>query len=67
MAAFTLRQRPEGWRLVPAWISRDMDLAEEVVIANGIVFAYAAGEDASQVMPEKGFGRDRTARSTAAA
>lgn len=53
VAAFTLRQRPEGWRLVPAWISRDMDLAEEVIIANGIVFAYAAGEDASQVMPEK--------------
>jgi len=53
VAAFTVRQRPEGWRLVPAWLSRDMDLAEEVVIANGIVFAYAAGEDASQVMPEK--------------
>jgi outer membrane protein assembly factor BamB len=55
VAAFTLRLRPEGWRLVPAWTSRDMDLAEEVVIANGIVFAYAAGEDASQVMPEKGW------------
>lgn len=55
VAAFTVRQRPEGWRLVPAWLSRDMDLAEEVVIANGIVFAYAAGEDASQVMPEKGW------------
>ena len=30
-----------------------MDLAEEAVIANGIVFAYAAGEDASQTMPDK--------------
>jgi outer membrane protein assembly factor BamB len=29
-----------------------MDLAEEAVIANGIVFAYAAGEDASQVVPD---------------
>src|SRR5918993_989315 len=53
VAAFTVRQRPEGWRLVPAWLSRDMDLAEEVVIANGIVFAYAGGGDASPVMAEK--------------
>ena len=37
---------------MPAWLSRDMDLAEEAVIANGIVFAYAAGEDASQVVPD---------------
>ena len=29
-----------------------MDLAEEAVIANGIVFAYAAGEDATQVVPD---------------
>ena len=56
VAAFTLRRARRKWRLVPAWISRDMDLAEEVVIANGIVFAYAAGEDASQVLPDKGMG-----------
>ena len=30
-----------------------MDLADEAVIANGVVFAYAAGEDASQTMPDK--------------
>jgi outer membrane protein assembly factor BamB len=29
-----------------------MDLAEEAVIANGIVFAYAAGEDATQVVAD---------------
>ena len=29
-----------------------MDLAEEAVIANGIVFAYAAGEDATQVVQD---------------
>ena len=40
------------WHLAPAWLSRDMDLAEETVIANGVVFAYAAGEDASQVVPD---------------
>ena len=31
------------WQLTPAWLSRDMDLAEEAVIANGIVFAYCGG------------------------
>jgi outer membrane protein assembly factor BamB len=30
-----------------------MDLAEETVIANGVVFTYAAGEDASQVLADK--------------
>jgi hypothetical protein len=46
------RQTRRKWQLAPAWLSRDMDLAEEAVIANGIVFAYAAGEDASQVVPD---------------
>jgi outer membrane protein assembly factor BamB len=53
VAAFKLVQRAAKWELVPAWLSRDMDLAEEAVIANGVVFAYAAGEDASQVVPDK--------------
>jgi outer membrane protein assembly factor BamB len=30
-----------------------MDLAEETVIANGIVFAYAGGEDGTQVLPDR--------------
>ena len=53
VAAFKLVQRATKWELVPAWLSRDMDLAEEAIIANGIVFAYAAGEDASQVVPDR--------------
>jgi outer membrane protein assembly factor BamB len=53
VAAFKVEPRAGGFHLVPAWLSRDMDLAEEAVIANGIVFAYAAGEDASQVLPDK--------------
>ena len=53
VAAFKLEERAGKWQLTPAWLSRDMDLAEEAVIANGVVFAYAAGEDASQVMPDK--------------
>jgi outer membrane protein assembly factor BamB len=52
VAAYKLEQRAGKWQLNPAWLSRDMDLAEEAVIANGIVFAYAAGEDASQVTPD---------------
>jgi outer membrane protein assembly factor BamB len=53
VAAYKLEQAAGQWRLTPAWLSRDMDLAEEAVIANGIVFAYAAGEDASQTTPDK--------------
>ena len=52
VAAFKVAQKGDKWELAPAWLSRDMDLAEETVIANGVVFAYAAGEDASQVVPD---------------
>src|SRR6476620_11850081 len=41
VAAFKLQQRADGWQLAPAWLSRDMDLAEEAIVANGVVFAYA--------------------------
>jgi PQQ-like domain len=53
VAAFKLEERAGSWQLAPAWLSRDMDLAEEAVIANGVVFAYAGGEDATQVVPDK--------------
>jgi outer membrane protein assembly factor BamB len=52
VAAFKLQPKGNSWELTPAWLSRDMDLAEEAVIANGIVFAYAAGEDATQVVAD---------------
>jgi outer membrane protein assembly factor BamB len=52
VAAFKLEERAGRWQLVPAWLSRDMDLAEEVIIANGVVFAYAAGEDATQTVQD---------------
>ncbi|HYT64966.1 MAG TPA: PQQ-binding-like beta-propeller repeat protein [Vicinamibacterales bacterium] len=52
VAAFKLTERAGKWQLTPAWLSRDMDLAEEAVIANGVVFAYAAGEDATQVVQD---------------
>jgi hypothetical protein len=53
VAAFKVEERAGKWQLTPAWLSRDMDLAEEAVIANGIVFTYAAGEDATQVVPDR--------------
>jgi outer membrane protein assembly factor BamB len=53
VAAFRLEPRGDGWQLAPAWLSRDMDLAEEAVIANGVVFVYAGGEDASQALHDK--------------
>jgi hypothetical protein len=37
-----------------------MDLAEEAVIANGIVLAYAGGEDATQVVPDRPLNDPRT-------
>lgn len=40
--------------LQPAWMSRDMDQAEPPVIANGVVFAYASGENTRQAYPDKG-------------
>jgi outer membrane protein assembly factor BamB len=52
VAAFKLQQKGNAWELTPAWLSRDMDLAEETVIAGGVVFAYAGGEDATQVVPD---------------
>ena len=52
VAALKLQPKGDSWELAPGWLSRDMDLAEEAVIANGVVFAYAAGEDATQVVPD---------------
>jgi outer membrane protein assembly factor BamB len=53
VAAFKVVQRAGKWQLAPAWLSRDMDLAEEAVVANGVVFAYAGGEDATQVVADR--------------
>jgi hypothetical protein len=53
VAAYKLQRTTAGeWRLNPAWLSGDMDLAEDVLVANGIVFAYAAGEDGTQTLPD---------------
>ena len=55
VAAYTLEQRAGRWELVPQWLSRDMDMAEHVIVANGVLFVYASGEDTTQVLPERAF------------
>jgi len=40
--------------LTPAWISRDMYMAEPPVVANGIVFTYGSGESTTQRWAEPG-------------
>ena len=52
VAAFKLEEIAGKWQLTPAWLSRDMDMAEETVIANGIVFAYSSGVDGTQVVQD---------------
>ena len=53
VAAYKLEESSPGqWRLNPAWLSRDMDMAEEVAVANGVVFAYGSGEDTTQTLPD---------------
>jgi outer membrane protein assembly factor BamB len=52
VGAYKVEQRAGKWQLTPAWLSADMNLAEEVVIANGVVFAYSSGEDATQTVQD---------------
>jgi outer membrane protein assembly factor BamB len=48
VAAFKLEEKAGKVQLTPSWISRNMWQADPVVIANGVVFAYGNGEDATQ-------------------
>jgi outer membrane protein assembly factor BamB len=69
IAAFRMEERPKGRvELVPAWVSRDMPLADPAVIANGVVFGYGSGEDATQSTADIGLAfntsANRIARST---
>jgi len=52
VAALKLQQVAGNWKLTPAWLSRDIDMAEETIIANGVVFAYGAGEDSTQTVQD---------------
>lgn len=51
---FKLEEKNGKWTLAPAWVSRDMDLPEPPVIANGVIYAFGNGENATQATPEGG-------------
>lgn len=48
VAAFKVAEVGGKWKLVPAWLSRDMDMAHESFVANGMVFTFGSGEDIRQ-------------------
>jgi outer membrane protein assembly factor BamB len=57
VAAFKLEEAAGGkLTLAPAWISRDMNQADPPVVANGIVFGYGSGEDATQARDDTPLG-----------
>ena len=54
VVAFKLEEKNGQLQLTPAWMSRDMNQAEPPVVANGVVYAFGSGENASQATPEMG-------------
>jgi outer membrane protein assembly factor BamB len=53
--AFKVEDGPDGQpTLVPAWISRDMNVPEPPVVVNGIVFAISSGEFVRQARVSEG-------------
>src|SRR5690348_8769720 len=53
VAAFKVDQVNGKWQLTPGWLSQNMDMGEEVLVANGVVFAYGSGEDTRQGREER--------------
>jgi outer membrane protein assembly factor BamB len=54
VVAFKVEERNGKFQLTPAWMTRDMNQAEPPVIANGVVFSFASGENTAQAYPDKG-------------
>jgi outer membrane protein assembly factor BamB len=52
VAAFKVENREGRWQLTPAWLSANMNMGEEALVANGIVFAYGSGEETRQYLEE---------------
>lgn len=59
VAAFKMEKNPATGRffLNPAWISRDMKHADPPLVANGIVFGFASGEDVVLRSPPMPYGQ----------
>ena len=68
IVAFKVEEKNGGLQLTPAWISRNINQADAVVIANGVVFGFGNGEDAAQASVDIGLAyntaANRIARST---
>ena len=58
VAAFKMEKNPATGTFIlnPAWISRDMKHADPPLVANGIVFGFASGEDVVLRTPPMPFG-----------
>jgi outer membrane protein assembly factor BamB len=54
VALKVIEEKPGKFKLVPAWISRDMDQAEPPLIANGVIYAFGSGENTEQAYPDRG-------------
>ena len=52
--AFRIEEKDGNPTIVPAWISRDMNLPEPPIVAGGLVFAVSNGEFARQVKENNG-------------
>jgi hypothetical protein len=64
--AFRIAAKNGAPEIVPAWMSRDLNVPEPPIIANGVVFALSSGEDVRQ-SDAAGFGmntKERLAGST---
>ncbi|MCC7009734.1 MAG: PQQ-binding-like beta-propeller repeat protein [Acidobacteria bacterium] len=68
IAAFRMETAGTEVRLAPAWLSRDMNMADPALVANGVVFGYGSGEDGTQATADIGLAyntaANRIARST---
>lgn len=67
IVALKVESENGAFKLVPAWISRDMNRAEPPAVANGVVFAYGSGENTEQAYPVRGlydYSRERIKNST---
>lgn len=65
IAAFKVALVNGKAQLVPAWLSRNMHLAEPAVVANGVVFGYGSGEDAAQATADIGLAYNTAANRAA--
>ena len=54
-AAMKVEEKNGKWQLTQAWMSRDIDQADEAVYANGVLFVDAAGEDTWQRPYDQGW------------